>query len=82
MHITIGMTHGIDFAAMDSVSVWIEPSKRAMSDLWITETLMSEENKAIVRSNIEEIWNKGNLNSIENFISSGFVSHLHRSANR
>lgn len=36
---------------------------------------MSEENKVIVRSTIEEIWNRGNLNSIEDFISPSFVSH-------
>src|SRR6188474_1890398 len=49
--------------------------KLAILDLTMTETLMVEENKALVTSTIEEIWNKGNLNSIKNFISPHFVSH-------
>ncbi|MCH7554247.1 MAG: ester cyclase [Chloroflexi bacterium] len=36
---------------------------------------MSEENKAKVRRFIEEVWNKGNLDVIEEYCSPDFVGH-------
>ncbi len=36
---------------------------------------MSEHNKMLVRRAIEEVWNKGNLTAIEEFVARDFVIH-------
>ena len=37
---------------------------------------MSEHNKMLVRRAIEEVWNKGNLTAIEEFVARDFVIHV------
>lgn len=40
---------------------------------------MTEKNKEIVNAFIEEVWNKGNVESIEKFIDPEYVGHDHDS---
>ncbi len=40
--------------------------------------LTAEQNKEMVQKTVEEIWNKGNLNLIEDLVSDDFVIHLSR----
>ena len=40
---------------------------------------MTKENKEIVKAFIEEVWNKGNVESIEKYIGPDYVGHDHDS---
>ncbi len=37
---------------------------------------MSEQNKAVIRRGIEEVYNQGNLDTVDELVSSDFVAHM------